>query len=401
MRFSDRDLDTDTEIGTGNEELFNIIVHLMELKQEGSYWDFKKEWYKDNKKSDLLHDIICMSNNLVNRDAYLIIGVDDDYRVNDIKGDINRKNTQNLVDFLKDKNFVGGIRPTVIVETLKFGINEVDVIIIKNSNNTPFYLTTRYKDIEPFHIYSRIQDTNTPVNNSADIDKVELLWKKRFGLLYTPLEQVESFLTDIKGWSNGPYGETDKYYRMFPEFTIQYTYDDSLKGYEYYLFSQYDNRPHWYNIEVKYHQTVLIAMQGISLDGGRYFTPVPEISGVHFGESLSWDISYRYFILNSFKFKLNEFFYFHEFYSDSKISRRKFLEVILLFENNKERVEFEKYVMKNWKIKALKYDSFANKRIPYIKKLEGYKKGAFIEDYKNAIILKCMLSDFREELLNT
>ncbi len=40
------------------------ICQLIAMKQEGSYWDFKKEWY--NKKSDLLHDIICLSNNLVN-----------------------------------------------------------------------------------------------------------------------------------------------------------------------------------------------------------------------------------------------------------------------------------------------------------------------------------------------
>ena len=34
------------------------ICQLIAMKQEGSYWDFKKEWY--NKKSDLLHDIMRM-----------------------------------------------------------------------------------------------------------------------------------------------------------------------------------------------------------------------------------------------------------------------------------------------------------------------------------------------------
>ena len=32
------------------------IRRLIELRQEGEYWDFKKEWYQN--KSDLLHDII-------------------------------------------------------------------------------------------------------------------------------------------------------------------------------------------------------------------------------------------------------------------------------------------------------------------------------------------------------
>ena len=46
------------------------ILELISLKQEGAYWDFKKEWYEEGKQPDLLHDIICMSNNLENRDAY-------------------------------------------------------------------------------------------------------------------------------------------------------------------------------------------------------------------------------------------------------------------------------------------------------------------------------------------
>ena len=40
------------------------ILELVLLKKEGSYWDFKREWYSPDKKADLLHDIICMANNL-------------------------------------------------------------------------------------------------------------------------------------------------------------------------------------------------------------------------------------------------------------------------------------------------------------------------------------------------
>ena len=49
------------------------ILRLINLHHEGSYWDFKKQWYSD--KCDLLHDIICMANNLENRDAYIIVGI--------------------------------------------------------------------------------------------------------------------------------------------------------------------------------------------------------------------------------------------------------------------------------------------------------------------------------------
>lgn len=57
----------------------NEIKQLISLKQEGGYWDFKKQWYVsgDAGKRSLLIDIICMANNLENRDAYIIIGVDE------------------------------------------------------------------------------------------------------------------------------------------------------------------------------------------------------------------------------------------------------------------------------------------------------------------------------------
>lgn len=97
---------------TNSDQSLSIeIQKLIFTKQEGEYWDFKKQWY--GKKTSLLHDIICMANNLCNRTAYIIIGIDEEsnYAVkNNIVDDPNRKNTQQLVDFLKDKKFAGGVR---------------------------------------------------------------------------------------------------------------------------------------------------------------------------------------------------------------------------------------------------------------------------------------------------
>jgi predicted HTH transcriptional regulator len=75
------------------------MFELISLKQEGEFWDFKKVWYQ--KKSDLLHDIICMANNLTNNDAYIIIGVNEseNYNICDVSEDPKRRSTQNLVDF--------------------------------------------------------------------------------------------------------------------------------------------------------------------------------------------------------------------------------------------------------------------------------------------------------------
>ena len=95
--------------------------------------------------------------------------------------------------------------------------------------------------------------TNTPKNSSADIDKVEWLWQKRFGLQLSPLEKIEIFIEDVENWINSPYGEIEKYYKFFPEFPLKYDdVEDGRDGYEYYLFSQTDSRPHWKDIKIYY-----------------------------------------------------------------------------------------------------------------------------------------------------
>lgn len=375
-----------------------VILELINLRQEGGYWDFKKEWYKsDNKgKQDLLHDIICMSNNLDSRDAFIIIGVneDDNYNLRDVSEDNGRKNTQNIVDFLKDKKFAGGLRPTVYVKSYQISGKTIDVIVILNDNNTPYYLTDNFQGIRANYIYTRIQDTNTPIDRSADIDKVEFLWRKRLGLTQIVLERFEIYLEDYENWNDGPYGEMQKYYKYFPEFTIEYmSAKDGRDGYEYYLFSQTDSSPHWYDIQFKYHQTLLKELLGVALDGGRYFTPCPEIAGITLDKTknYNWDFSYRYFTKGTFKYKLNEFFYLQESFSE-EYSRMDFFEVVLLFETENERMEFEKFVRRNWD----KRDMYLNNvYMPHIPNLPNYKEGAFIEEYENALVLNKMLSEFR------
>lgn len=56
------------------DDLICEIRSLLELGYEGGYWDFKSDYPDKNKKEDKLHDIICMANNLEDRDAYLIYG---------------------------------------------------------------------------------------------------------------------------------------------------------------------------------------------------------------------------------------------------------------------------------------------------------------------------------------
>ena len=202
--------------------LESIIRNLINLKTEGSYWDFKQEWHSNN--ADLLHDIICMANNLDDCDAYIIIGVTNDGDVCGVT-DINRKNQQNLIDFIKDIKFAGGIRPIIYVQGVYINNNDIDVIIIKNTANTPYFLDEPYKIgniiLHKGYIYTRIIDTNTPKNGNADIDKIEYLWKKRFGLIGNSENRLKRILLS-KNWICEDKGEYQEHFynENYPEIKI-------------------------------------------------------------------------------------------------------------------------------------------------------------------------------------
>jgi hypothetical protein len=371
------------------------IKKLISLKQEGNYWDFKREWYSQDKKADLLHDIICMANNLVNRDAYIIIGVDEenDYSFSSVKSDSNRKNTQQLVDFLREKHFAGGVRPIVSVENISFGENEIDVIVIHNSNTTPFYLTEHYQSVMANNIYTRVMDSNTPKNKSADLSHIELLWKKRFGLLSPPLERMMIYLKKTDLWDSSPGSYEEKmYYRFSPEFTIENNIDESENGYQYYLFNQTDIRPRWYDINLYYHQTMLASLEGLSLDGGRYFTPSPRTDGVSLTKYHHWDIAFKYFIKESIEYIVHEFYY-HPDGDDETIAHDRFMKCVLVFETECEKERFKEYIKHNWENKQNYSD---NIWLPYFKEVDGYNMDVIKEEYLNSQILQKMLVEFRK-----
>lgn len=88
-----------------------------------------------------VHDIICMANNRVDRDAYIIFGVEDEtFDIVGVEEDSCRRNQQGVIDILKSKKFSSGIRPQIEMRTIHISGHEIDVMIIKNSTDTPYFL---------------------------------------------------------------------------------------------------------------------------------------------------------------------------------------------------------------------------------------------------------------------
>lgn len=371
------------------------ILELISLKQEGSYWDLKKEWYEVGKQADLLHDIICMANNLENRDAYIIIGIDEEneYRVNDMTNADNRKSTQMLVDFMRNKKFAGGIRPRVMVEIMQLETGIIDIIVIKNGYSTPYVLEESYQGVNANNIYTRVMDSNTPKNKTAEILHIEYLWKKRFRLLTTPFEQVFYYFLNKEDWLDVPDDSSiiRQYYKYAPEYIIEYCRCDDRDGYEYYLFSQTDSRPRWYNIYVKYHQTTLFSTIGIGLDGDRYFTNVPCTDFLFDDWRHEGNVSFKYYIKGTKEMILHDFFFDYDNH-EAVYARERFEECILIFSSDAEKFNFKEYADAKWSERQ-KY--LEDVHLPYMEVPDTYRKDAFKEEYENAIVLKKMLDDYR------
>jgi len=317
-------------------ELNEIVEHLIGLGHEGDYWDFKEEWHDNN--ADLLHDIICMANNLVNRDAYIIIGVED--KTFNVKGvpQKNKKNQQDLIDFLKGKKFAGSVRPTIYVKTIVVTDKSIDVIIIKNTSTTPYYLMESYSSpknrggksndctVRAAHIYTRVGDVNTAKTETADEEKRLYLWKKRFGIDLIPLEKTRFLLKQTKDWlpagtdgthSTDVYSCKNTWYnKNNPEFTILYEIDESrfnkgrIDKIEQDLFwMQKLVRPlhnaYIYKIIVKYHSTIMFSTLAVFADGNRFIRTLWKREILFQNTSREY-VSYIYIEKDSLAFMLDE-----------------------------------------------------------------------------------------------
>lgn len=376
------------------KSLQETIKELIELKQEGAYWDFKRQWYGKSKKDDMLLDIICMSNNLVDKDAYIIIGVDEenDYKTIDISSDEERRTTENIVSFLRTKEFAGEMRPKVTVETVFIESNAIDVIVIHNSNDTPYYLKKKSGKVRPNNIYTRVQDTNTPSDSSADIHHIELLWKKRFGLLLTPLEKCKMYLKDKDNWEQSEFYKEIKYYRPFPEYTIETNFEMETHrdGCEYYMLGQINMHASWASVFIRYHQTALVQTLAISLDGGRCMAAMPDIGFIKFRNH---DLIYGYMIKDSLISILDNFLCDSN-RSDAVLAHDIYMNNILVFESEEEKKIFEEYVQNNWDENYEKM--IQDVRTPHLPE-DDLNYDYMVNQYKTVQVMQRMLREQRGE----
>ena len=229
--------------------LKNEILELIDSHKEGVYWDFKEKWYEKNKRTSMLKDIICMSNNLENRNSYIIIGVSDDCNVVGVQNDENRFKSSDLIQYITSQKFANNEVPKISLNTITVNEKELDVIVIYPSRKTPFYIESikQNSDIKQGYIYSRIEDKNTDSDKNAVFSRVQDLWRRRFGLDLKPIDRFPLLLKNKSKWRNSPLPENSeydsiKYYEEDPAFSIKEKVMESYSQ-EYYMYLFWDNRP--------------------------------------------------------------------------------------------------------------------------------------------------------------
>ena len=181
------------------------------------------------------------------------------------------------------------------------------------------------------------------------------------------------------------------YYKYAPEFTI--SYEVLLQnGFEYYHCTQTDPFPRWYNIDIRYHQTIIYTNEGVSMDGGRYFTACPDYDIL---DVKNPPVKLSYYIENNDRFILFHFFNEKSLSKNDRLAQQKFLEIVPIFESQEEKKEFWEYarehfwtVRKNYTKEMLPPFSISGNREQNIDILK--------EEYLDAMACVSMIAEFRK-----
>lgn len=288
--------------------MYRLENLLSEPEQE--YLDFKQEFSDNN--ADFVHDILCLLNAESDCDRYLIFGVKDSSgEILGIENDTKRKNKQNITDMIRNANF--NRIPTISMETYNINGHELDVLVLHNKKQRPYFLLKDFrvgkKTTRAGVIYTRDGDCNTPKNETANLAKIQDMWREHFGIDLTPFERFKLYLKEPDMWLRQP-STNDKslfYYKQFPEFTIELkTAEDCEKNPCWYTYKPAIP----YNVMLSYFNTTLDERLFYMLDKENCFFPFLDSSRYYVGEIFPEKIleieNARYWFENEFYFMLKD-----------------------------------------------------------------------------------------------
>ena len=333
------------------------VKYFISTKSESEYWDFKKEW---SSPYSTIKDILAFSNTLHLEDSYIIIGVDNEFKVEGIDADKSDRSCNNLNDTFSKLNFIGNIKPSYTIEHIIIDDKRLDVIIIKNSFNTPFMLEkTRQDKIEPkivinaYSIYSR----NGNSNSENDYGMIVKLWQKRFGLLCNNINYVCALLDNIFLWEEvnessninySQYCDVEKVYRLINNHKLEIVIlnedeDKHYNKFEFYVLDVTNFESTYYQTIKIYNDNCLISSFQVCTTDSCYLTfLVPNYT------YLDKNIYYRYYLKDSCEYKITKFLIeMSKTPNETEYAFEQILYLVLLFNDVNEQKDFEEYIIKH------------------------------------------------------
>lgn len=264
-----------------NGKLVQIVKDLIEIRVEGVYWDFKLKHHLN--KGALIHDVLCLANAEHDGPRFLIFGVGDgDGSVQTIENDAKRRSQADIISLFRDnaEKFFQSRFPTFYLRTVEIDYKQVDVLIVENGTKKPYYLVEHIHGVKAHHIYSRVGDTNTPLNRTAQPHEIERMWRERFGLNKTALERIKHCLAEPEAWSCWEDSKSTCYYHnVSPEFTLRVTGSrvDILGSSQEWTRGEIctDNN-YAGSYELYYHQTLLKKIHYVSFDDHKKTIVAPD-----------------------------------------------------------------------------------------------------------------------------
>lgn len=198
-----------------------------------------------------------------------------------------------------------------------------------------------------FNLYTCWRYKYPPRISIADINQIEYLWKKHFLLTESPIKRIFELLKDKQNWEERYINNQTIYYYTFnPEYTMNIEDDNDRMHPEFYSMVMTNNNQSYSNLYIKYFGTVIYECQLTYLDGGRLLIPTPEWSFIRELKRENYQGGYKYFVKNSNKSKLLNFFYDNQ-NSEEKFAKSNFDEIILYFDSDTQKNNFELYIKEN------------------------------------------------------
>jgi len=177
-----------------------------------------------------------------------------------------------------------------------------------------------------------------------------MLWKRRFHLLDKPEDRVFHLLDDISSWEKAKdFKEyvTTFYCLMDPTLSIENSFDSFDRegyGHSNYTYSYEVSGFVPSVINIKYSELTIKSLGSLLLDSGRVTVPVPNFRAFCQSVSSGVYLSVEYLIENTIDYRLIKLLNQNK---DSEYGLTQFLEVVVVFKDDREREEFFVFVEEN------------------------------------------------------